>query len=170
MNLPDINALLPLIAAGFYTILLIVSLVRQSHHARALRWLLLLLVISLAWEFVIFFAATIPYPNLPLRVVVLNTAVLAMTTAVYLDWRPRQRWYILGIGALASIVVLDIVTPTLSIPDVPNLPISALAYGTLLAYLTWFALSGLMLLKSWRSYQNLISPGTQTDFYIGLSP
>ncbi|MCA9921626.1 MAG: GAF domain-containing sensor histidine kinase [Anaerolineales bacterium] len=153
MNLPDINALLPLIAAGFYTILLIVSLVRQSHHARALRWLLLLLVISLAWEFVIFFAATIPYPNLPLRVVVLNTAVLAMTTAVYLDWRPRQRWYVLGIGALASIVVLDIVTPTLSIPDVPNLPISTLAYGTLLAYLTWFALSGLMLLKSWRSYQ-----------------
>ncbi len=158
MNIPDINSIVPLIAAGFYALLLIVALVRHSHHAKAMRWFLVLLIASLAWEFSIFFAPYVPYPNLPLKVMLVNTAVLAMTTAVYLDWQPRRRWVILSAAAILSVIILGFFAADLRIPQIANLTLPPLTYGNLITYLTWFGISGLLLLKSWRTYQQTHFP------------
>ena len=158
MNVSDINSIIPLIAAGLYTLLLIVALVRHSHHAKAMRWFLLLLVASLAWEFSIYFAPFVPYPNFALKVMLVNTAVLAMTTAVYLDWQPRRRWVVLGTAAILSAIVLDFFTANSQVPAITTLNLPPITYGNLISYLTWFGLSGLLLLKSWRTYQETHFP------------
>lgn len=158
MNVPDINSIVPLIAAGFYAILLIVALLRHSHHAKAMRWFLLLLGASLAWEFSIFFAPFVPYPNLPMKVMLVNTAILAMTTAVYLDWQPRRRWVLLGTTAIGSVIIIDFLAADLLVPEIPNFKLPPITYGNLISYLTWTGLSGLLLLKSWRTYRETHFP------------
>ena len=158
MNVLDINSIVPLIAAGFYVLLLIVALVRHSHHAQAMRWFLLLLVASIAWEFSIYFEAFVPFPNLPMKAMLINTAVLAMTTAVYLEWRPRRRWIFLGAAAIISAIVFDLLASELLVPDINNLNLPPITYGILISYLAWFGLSGLLLIRSWRSYQETHFP------------
>jgi signal transduction histidine kinase len=153
MNLSIFNAFIPLIAAGCYTVLLLVSLIKRSQHPKQYRWFLGVVAASLLWEFSLYFETAVPYPNFPLKILVLNTALLGMTTAVYLEHMPRRRWYALGGTAVLAIILIDIFGPTIKVPalNIPLLP--RLTYGTIITYLTWFALSGLMLLRSWRSYR-----------------
>ena len=153
MNLPVINSFIPLIAAGCYTILLLVSLIKRSQHPKQYRWFLALLAASLIWEFSLYFSTAVPYPNFSLKILVLNTVLLGMTTAVYLEHTPRRRWYALGGTAVLAIILIDIFGPNIKVPplNIPLLP--RLTYGTIITYLTWFSLSGLMLLRSWRSYR-----------------
>jgi signal transduction histidine kinase len=153
MNLPVINTFIPLIAAGLYTMLLLVTLVKRSQQARQYRWFLGLLATSLLWEFSLYFSTGVPYPNFALKILVLNTVLLGMTTAVYLEHMPRRRWYALGGTAIIAIILIDIFVPNIKVPalNIPLLP--RLTYGTIITYLTWFSLSSLMLLRSWRSYK-----------------
>lgn len=157
MDVADINSLVPLIAAGFYTILLVIALFRRGLPSTQSRWLLLFLCVSVAWEFSYLFATTVPVPFLPLKLILLGTAVLGMTTAAFLDWSPRRRWIILGSAALLAAFLLDTLAPQAQRTTLPT-PLIDLTFGTLVTYFAWISLAGLLLTKTWRSYKETRFP------------
>jgi len=157
MNVPEANSLAPLIAAGFYTLLLITPFFRRSRQEKQTKWLFAFIILSIIWEFLRYFEPSIAYPNLPLTTLLVGTALIGVTTAVYVDWPSQQRWLLLGGSAILATILVDIFAPsrTLTLPQT-NLP--PITYGTLMFYLTWFGLSGFILARTWRNYRGTTFP------------
>lgn len=157
MDVAAYYSLVPLIAAGFYTVLLIIALFRRAQPTHQSRWLLAFLCVSLLWEFSLFFTITAPIPLLSFKIALLGTAVLGITTAKYLGWNPRRRWFILGGAALLTALIFDIVAPEAQ-QTILATPIINLTPGALVIYAAWLSLAGLLLLKTWRSYKETRFP------------
>jgi signal transduction histidine kinase len=158
MNNSDVNSIIPLIAAGCYTLLLITPFTRRSQQEKQTRWLLLFLVLSITWEFLLFFAAEIPrLSNLPIKVLLVSTTVLGMTTAVYIDWSRRRKWSLLSVGAVLVVLLVDVFLPTYAFP-IPGSRLPSIMISTLLSYFAWFILSSYILIKTWRNYRRTFFP------------
>ena len=158
VNLSDINSFIPLVAAGLYTILLVITLFKRNQQNKQRRWLLILIVASLLWEFSFIFVAEISLPNLSLKVLLLNTVVMAALTAVYIEWTPRRRWVLLVETAVIIALLLDLFVPQVMGAVLPNSPWEQLTYASLLLYTTWAVFSIIISLRSWLIYKNSSLP------------
>ncbi|NJN54826.1 MAG: hypothetical protein HC804_08790 [Anaerolineae bacterium] len=143
------NQFIPLIGAALYTLLLILPLSRRSQNASQRRWLGLLLAAAVVWEFSLFAAPYAAYPDLPVKLLLLSTILAVGLTSSFLEWKvPRA---LLLVGAVA--VLLAIVVDLLPVTNEAALIKLNISNGTLLSYLVWFAISGLLLGKTWREYK-----------------
>lgn len=153
MELIEVVSIFPLISAIAYTFLLIAPSLRRSQQEIALRWFLGYLGTSIIWEFLIFF---VPYsslpPNLPGKVLLIGTTFLGMTTAVYVDWPGKKRWLVWSGLAIAAAFAVDIFIPERRVAPL-NLAWAAITVSSLVSFLTWFALSGTILLRVWLNYK-----------------
>ena len=157
MNAYQANLYLPLIAAGLYLGILILPQIRRRPEKNQVAWLIVTLVVSIAWEFSIFFARNIPIPNLPLLVLLLSVSTLAAATSAFLDWRPRSRFLVLAGAAVLAAVFINLLTPN-RVFVLPNRQPLGITNGTLSVYLVWGALVGGLLLSTWREYRKTRFP------------
>ena len=142
MDLTEINAIIPLVTAGIYTLIFVFLFLRGIQSLTSqVRWLLAALAFSLGWEFSLFFTRLADYPNLPISLLILSTAFIFIVTAEYLNWKPKLRWYVLGVLAIFSVILINFLQPNdvIIIADVP------IRIGQLLSLSTWIALHGLTL-------------------------
>jgi signal transduction histidine kinase len=158
MDLTEVNAFVPLIGAVCYTLLLIAPFVRRNQQDRQTKWLLTFLVLSVIWEFLLFFAPNISYPpRLPLKALLTGTLLLGVTTAVHVEWPRQHRWLLLGGSAILAALSLDLLAPNHAIM-LPSADLPLINVGETTSYLAWFGLSGYILVKTWRSYQRSSFP------------
>lgn len=157
MNAYQANLYLPLIAAGLYLGILILPQIRHRQEKNQVAWLVAALVASIAWEFSLFFASSIPISNFPMIVLLLALGTVAGTTNSFLDGQLARRFIILGSLALLIAVLINLFTPdrVFVLPDGRPLNITN---GTLVAYLTWGALAGALLIITWRQYRKTHFP------------
>lgn len=148
---------IPLIGAILYTVLLLAPQIRRGQNKEQTRWLLISIVLSLLWEFSIYYATTVSIPNLAVMALLLSTWAVSATTAAYIDRKPAK--FLTGLmgTAVVSVVLVNLLTPirVFVFPDGRYLTISN---GAIIAYMTWFAFSGLILARTWRAYKNTQLP------------
>lgn len=152
MTIYQAYPIISLAATVGYVLILLLSLIRKGQNAEQNRWLLLILAISIGWEFSLFFAASAGYAQLPTAVLLLSTAALTVLTSHYLEWRiPRLGLFLGGVAILASwVVTLLFPYRYILLPNNTPLPLSN---SQLLTYATWFTLALLLLRKTWRDYK-----------------
>jgi len=158
MNFSELFSIIPLIAAIAYTFLLIAPSIRRSQQESALKWFLVFLGASIVWEFFLFFVpfSNLP-PNLPSKVLLIGTAFLGMTTAVYVDWPKKKSWFFLASIAIIATIAVDIFIPDRVIVPM-NMSWATITVSSLVSFLTWFALSGTILLRTWLDYKRAEFP------------
>ena len=143
---------IPLIGAILYTILLLTPHIRRGQDKDQTRWLLITIILAIVWGFSIYFSARFAYPNLSLIVLLLNTCAIGGTTAAYLSWKPPKA--ILGlIGTAVLLAALANWLTPIRVFVLPDGRYLTITNGTIIAYTTWFAFSGLILAKTWREYK-----------------
>lgn len=157
MDAYQANLYLPLIAAGLYLGILILPQIRHRPEKTQAAWLVATLVVSIGWEFSLFFARSIPLPNLPIIVLLVSIGTLAAATSAYLDWRPKSRVLILGGAAVLTAVLINLLAPN-RVFVLPGGQTADITNGTLAVYLTWGALAGGLLITSWREYRKTRFP------------
>lgn len=132
---------LPLLAAGMYLLLLVVAFSRRGPRAAQLRWLLAFLMISIAWELVVFLQASLALPvDLGLTLLLLSTTTLGAATAVFQEQPHARRWLLIGTVLITVAIVSDWF-------------LGSDAYG-----IAWLILSGSILAVIWRDYRRTPYP------------
>lgn len=112
MDLSQASTFIPLIFAGIYAFLLVGLIIRLGWQDQQVRWLLALLFAGILWQL-----AMLPTPlakqliNLSAKMLLLNTLILGIATAVYIDWDKRRLWVILGGLSLVGVIALDFFFP-----------------------------------------------------------
>lgn len=158
MDLTFITTFSPLITAAGYTLVLIVLLVRQEKQEQQTRWFLGFLASSTIWHlFLFFFLANELFPNAYIYLLLSGTLLLGITTSFYVDWPRHRLWLIWGAVATVIVVVVDVLFPapiTALAPEIPLRP----TMGGFTALLAWLGLSGSLLVRSWRNYQQTSFP------------
>ena len=157
MNAYQANLYLPLIAAGLYLGILILPQIRRRQEKNQVSWLVTTLVLSIGWEFSLFFSSDIPLPNFPIIMLLLSICALAGTTSTFLDWQPERRYLILGITAVFTAVFVNILAPDRTFV-LPGGRLLTITNGTLAVYLAWGALAGTLLIITWREYRKTRFP------------
>ncbi len=158
MELSQPSSLLPLVATGYYTILLVISYVRRGPQARLTSWLLAFLGTSIIWELLLIIIPNSgSRPGLTVKLLVLSTAVLGMTTTVFAKWSWRKRALIpVGIIVLAALI-LDLLFP-MSGFTLPTAASTRIRYSSLFSHLSWFGMALYILLRVWRDYRHTTLP------------
>lgn len=157
MNAYQANLYLPLIAAGFYLVILILPQIRNRPEKNLTKWLIISLVISIGWAFSIFFARSIPVPNFPVIVLLLSICALAAATSAFLDWQPTARYLVLAGTAVITAAFINILAPD-RVFFLPDGQMIAITNGTLAVYLAWGGLAGTLLITTWREYRRTTFP------------
>ncbi len=157
MNAYQANLYLPLIASGFYAGILILPQIRRRPEKNQASWLVATLIMSIIWEFSLFFAASIPVANLPTLLLLLSVCALAGTTSAFLDWRPERKYVILAGTAVLTTLLINLLAPNRTFLLPGGRPLGW-PNGTLAAYLTWGGLSGALLITTWREYRKTRFP------------
>ncbi|MFQ5433871.1 MAG: hypothetical protein ACE5FD_03255, partial [Anaerolineae bacterium] len=154
----DTNAIIPLFAAGFYTILLAVPFTRRGQRKQQTRWLLAYLAISIAWEFLVFLTPSIAPPShIALIALISGTAALGVLTAVHAGWAEHRRWLILSGLAIIVTLIIDILFPDQTF-RFSNDGRIRVAYSGLTAFYAWGLLSAYLLVRTWRDYKGTRLP------------
>ncbi|MBX3055799.1 MAG: hypothetical protein KF770_04930 [Anaerolineae bacterium] len=143
------NQFIPLLGAALYTLLLISPLSRRGQDAGQRRWLVLFLAASVIWEFSLFVAPLVNYPDLSVKFLLLSTILAVGLTSSFLEWKVPRALLLVVAAAAVMAVVVDL-RPSTNPSALINLNMSS---GVLLSYLVWFAISGLLLGKTWREYK-----------------
>lgn len=143
------NQFIPLLGAALYTLLLISPLSRRGQDAGQRRWLVLFLAASVIWEFSLFAAPLVSYPDLSVKFLLLSTILAVGLTSSFLEWKVPRALLLVVAAAAVMAVVVDL-RPSTNPSALINLNMSS---GVLLSYLVWFAISGLLLGKTWREYK-----------------
>jgi len=156
MSVYKANLFIPLIAAGFYAVLLILPQIRRGQNKRQTRWLLLAIAAAILWEFAIFFAPEIEIPNLSTLVLLLSTCILGFATAAFLDWTPSRRLILLVGLSIGAAFVSNLFANRA--PALLRVGTTTISFATLAVYLAWFGLSSAMLVKTWTEYKSTRFP------------
>lgn len=158
MTVREANSWIPLIAAGGYTLLLIVSFIRPSPRRRMTKWLLAFLALSIAWESLILYAPDlIRQPNLSGKVLLVGAVLLGALTAVYAEWPRLGRWLALGSGALLLSLIIGVILPAKWYLLRPS-GLPRISYGSLITHLLWLILGSYLLVRTWVSYRHTRLP------------
>jgi hypothetical protein len=158
MDLSQASIFIPLIAAGSYAVLLVSLVIRLGWQERQVRWLLAFIAAAILWQLTV-----LPLPfteqliNLPEKILLLNTFLLGMATAAYIDWNRRSLWFLLAglVFLLAVVIDFFLPIPLLDQPSFTNLYPSV---GGLAIPPLWLALNLVILLTTWRSYRQAQLP------------
>ncbi|MCA9897029.1 MAG: GAF domain-containing protein [Ardenticatenaceae bacterium] len=157
MNAYEANLYLPLIAAGFYLVLLILPQIRSRPDKSQTTWLILSLIVSIGWEFALYFENLVPIANFSNIILLLAVCTLAATTAAFLEWQPAKRYLFLGGAAVLTAVLINLLAPNHRF-FLPDGRILLTSNGTLAVYLAWGGLTGGLLLATWREYRKTSFP------------
>lgn len=157
MNAYQTNLYLPLIASGFYLVLLVLPQIRRRPEKSQTNWLIIALALSIGWEFSLFFASNIPIANFSNMMLLLSISALAAITSAFLDWQPSKRYLFLGGVALLTAVFINLLAPNHRF-ILPDGRIMLTSNGTFAFYLAWGGLAGGLLLATWREYRNTSFP------------
>ena len=157
MNINETTQYLPLLGVLFYTVLIIMPQIRRGQDKTQTNWLLFVILLSIIWEFSIYLAPQISYPNFALTILLFSTCAIGISTTAYIEKRPSKIIIALVTAALLSTILTNLLTP-IRYFTLPNGNILTITNGTLVAYLTWFSLSGLILVRTWREYKNTALP------------
>ncbi len=158
MDLPQISILTPLIFTGIYAFLLIGLIIRLGWHENRVRWLLALLFASILWQLTM-----LPTPvsnqqiNLSAKTLLLNTFILGMATAVYINWDKRRLWFLSSGLTLLILFSLDIFLPS-TLYDQPQLTTLRPTIGGLTIIPVWLILNLVILKASWQAYRQAQLP------------
>lgn len=148
------DAILALVVAGFYTLLLIFFFTRRSKNERLNRWLLLYMGLSTLWALSLVVDPVFPFfPQLSIKLLLLTTTVLGVTTAVYGDLPNPANWFILGLSLILATIGVDLFLP-LDRFTIPGLPFEAFTLGTAVGYSSWLCLSLAILFRTWRHFRS----------------
>lgn len=151
------NQYIPLTGAILYALLLLSPLLRRGQQAAQRKWFIGVIAASIVWELSLYAETSLASPLFSTKILLLGTFAIAGVTAAYLDWKiPPVVAILAGVAALASLLVA-LMAPArlLTWIDGRALP---LTIGAILTYLIWFALSGLLLAKTWREYKGTPFP------------
>ena len=149
--------LLPLIAAGGYTLLLMAAFIRHGQQERQARWFLAFLFASAIWEVLRFFAPDLNLPpNFSLKALLIGTLTLGMTTAAYVKWPDLRQWALLGAITIIVTLIADIALPGAEI-DIPGTS-GNLTYRGFVSFIAWFFLSSYIFIRTWREYRRSLYP------------
>lgn len=157
MNAYQANLYLPLIAAGLYLGILILPQIRRRPEKKQTTWLVATLIVSIGWEFSLYFSRNIPFPNLSIIILLLSVCTLAAATSAFLDWQPKFRFLILAGTAVLTAVFINLLTPH-RVFVLPGGQLLGITNGTLAVYLAWGALAGGLLITTWREYRKTRFP------------
>ncbi|MCB9006859.1 MAG: GAF domain-containing protein [Ardenticatenaceae bacterium] len=157
MNAYQANLYLPLIAAALYLGILILPQIRRRPEKNQAAWLVTALIITIGWEFALFFERSIPFPNLPIIVLLFSIGSLTAVTSAFLDWQPKFRYLLLVGTAVLTTIVLNLLTPR-RVFVLPGGWQIGITNGTLAAYLVWGALVAGLLITTWREYRKTRFP------------
>ena len=157
MNINDTTQYLPLLGVLFYTILIILPKIRRGQDKKQTNWLLIAILFSILWEFSLFLESQIGIPNLAFIILLVSTCTIGATTATYIEQPASKKMLTLVSLVLLSVILVNLLTPYrfFVLSDGSHL---AITNGTLLAYMAWFGLSGLILARTWRAYKNTPLP------------
>lgn len=157
MTIDETIQYIPLIGVLFYTVLIVMPQLRRGQDRTQTTWLLLVVLLSIVWEFSLYLEPQVSYPVFALTTLLLSTLAIGGTTAVYLEKRPSKTVIVLAVLAVISVVLVNALTPYryFTFPDGTHLLITN---GTLITYMTWFGVSGLILARTWREYKNTPLP------------
>ncbi len=147
---------LPLIAVVAYTLLLLGIFVRRSQEELQTRWFLAFLAVSIVWQLILFFGQQWMLPRpVPLKVLLIGTLFLGLTTAVYVNWPRQRRWFLMGALAILLTVAADLLLPGTTLIPLLNFQAS---YRGLVGFAIWFLLSGFIFFKTWNDYRTAQFP------------
>lgn len=156
MNPTQVDTFIPLLGAAAYTALL-VGLYARRLQEHSSQWLLGFLALSALWQLLIFLLpGDQALAFVPMKVLLLATILLGMTTAVYSDWH-EKRWLGFGGIALGITVVLDLFLNKVyfSVP----LPLTIRGTpGGVASFITWLGLSGIIWFNIWHTYRETRLP------------
>ncbi len=157
MNINDTTQYLPLLGVFFYTVLIVMPKIRRGQDKKQTNWLLIAIFFSILWEFSLYLEGQINIPNFAYMILLCNSCVIGITTTTYIEKRPSKVIITLITLTLLSVILVNLLTPYryFVLPDGTHLNITN---GTLLAFMTWFGLSGLILARTWREYKNTPLP------------
>ncbi|MCL4871206.1 MAG: GAF domain-containing sensor histidine kinase [Anaerolineae bacterium] len=156
MNPTVVDTFIPLLGAAAYTVLLVLLFARRNQE-KLTQWLLGYLALSALWQILIFLLpGSHSLAFVPMKLLLLSTILLGMTTAAYSDWH-QTRWLGFSSAALLITIVLDLtfnrVMFTLPVPvTIPATP------GGLVSFVTWLGMSGVIWFNIWRSYRETRFP------------
>lgn len=148
--------MIPLIGAAAYTVLLVLLFARRNQE-RLTQWLLGYLALSILWQLLIFLLpGNQPLAFVPMKLLLLGTLLLGLTTAIYSEWQ-NQRWFVIGAVALTLTIIFDLFVNRLlfTLPEVLTIEATP---GGLMALLTWLGLSGFISFNVWRSFRETRFP------------
>ncbi|MCI0398931.1 MAG: GAF domain-containing sensor histidine kinase [Chloroflexi bacterium] len=158
MGLAQVNALIPIIMAAGYAILLVVLLIRLGWQERQARWFLGFLLVSLIWQVLLLpFPIVRVVPNLPVKALLAGTFLLGAITFYYVDIPGKRLWLSFTGPAVLAAILLDLFLPTLFFAQPSNILLQP-TLGGLVSLALWLIFSGTMLLIAWRGYRNAPLP------------
>ena len=158
MNLPQASIIVPPIFMGIYAFLLVGLIIRLGWQERHVRGLLALLSAGILWQL-----AMLPTPlaeqliNLPAKILLLNTFILGMATAAYIEWERRTFWFVISGLTLIGILALDLFFPVALFPQPPFTNLQP-TIGGLVIIPAWFILNLILARASWQGYRKAQLP------------
>lgn len=149
--------LIPIVGAAFYTLLLLMPLIKKGQTPSQNRWLITVIAISILWEFSIFAAPHINFPNLSTNLLLLSIIAITGATSAFLEWRiPRVALILAGLAIISAFVVDFLAADhVINFPQIGQLGITT---GTLLTYTSGLIIAALLLAKTWREYKATAFP------------
>lgn len=157
MNLGQAFAILPLVAAAAYSVLLIALVVRTALRNLPSQWFLAVLVSSILWSLALFLLPNLEYTRINSKLFASVATLLGATTAVYVGWRTERRWLLMGGVPLLLALVLDVVwrrPPWLEVRYGAWRP----SFGEFIGFSTWLTLHLAILGLTWRDYRRTVLP------------
>lgn len=154
MNAFQYNAILPLIFAGLYVVLLIYAMIRRGQARQNSQWIFIVLFVTLIWEFSLFFTHETPNALTPHLILIGSAFAVGIATAIYADWRPHLLWLVAGLVAAGGTVALALLQPD-RFYTVSSI---AVRQSNLLILLVWIALNGLIIAQTTRAYRRTRFP------------
>ncbi len=111
MNPGQLFALLPLVAAAAYALLLVALVVRGDLRTPSGKWFLFVLAGSIFWSMSLIALPPSVYHHLNAKILAAVATLLAAATAAYAGWNNERRWLNVGVIALLVAIVLDFIWP-----------------------------------------------------------
>lgn len=154
MDITEYNAILPLVGAAIYTIILVVLIIRRGRSPQLIGWVLALVGLAIVWEFSLFFEREQALQNLPISLLLLSTATLGLLTIRFIDSTLTTGWKVLGSSVLLLVILVNFLKPnTFFVYSDVTISISQ---G--LSLLTWIVLNGVIIRRTAVSYKNTQFP------------
>lgn len=155
MDLSNTATLPSLIAIIGYALILLTAFLRRGRQEKQVHYLLAFLLSSILWQFSLILLPDDLYPpHMDMVVLLLGTAILGMTTAVYADWS-GLKWQIgASVAAVFTVLIINILLPV----QYAEIGYRILPIGNVVTNSVWLLMSGYLLVRTWLDYRRTTLP------------